>query len=241
VSDLHTVELFSRARTLMGVLTTIVAVVGATGVALYVAGRRGVVGFARLAGKTMGTSVARARRTRGQLQKTLVDAQTPEQQQTAMRLQRNMWRARMIANEFTMVRNLSPRLLHRGNYGFTEEELVDSIASAGSRAVASVREGVASRSKAQMEAHADRQLEMEGQAISNPAMFPFAGRHGKTADTRVVPSAGAVEESIQKLEPELHRFHWTMVGDDVDPATGHLVTPSVREGHKHVPPKPERA
>lgn len=40
-----------------------------------------------------------------------------------------------------------------------------------------------------MSAHMARQLEMEGQAISNPAMFPFAGVHGTTADTELVPAA----------------------------------------------------
>ena len=80
----------------------------------------------------------------------------------------------------------------------------------------------------------ERQLEMEGQAISNPQMFPFAGRHGSTSDTRLVDpavtgaSAAALDSSssssssdspssavhqmstsVHELEPELRHLHWS--------------------------------
>jgi len=226
----------------MGVISTLLTVVAGTGAVVYLAGRRGVVGFARLAGATLGSSVARARRARGDLQRQLVDAQTPEQQEVALKMQKNMWRARMIANEVTMVRNLSPRLLHRGNYGFTDEEVLDALAAAAP--------GVGARAQAvsrsdQLDAHAARQLEMEGQSISDPAMYPLAGRHGSSADTAIMdPDAGrgiqprarqsgthdqasnAVATSpgaaapIDALDPALQQYHWSNLGDDIDPVTG---------------------
>lgn len=244
----------------MGVLSTLVTVVGVAGVSLYIVGRQGVVKFARLAGSTLGSSVSRARRARGQLQKQLTDVQTPEQEAMAARLQKNMWRARMIANEVTMVRNLSPRLLHRGNYGFTSEEVLDALAEAVSGTATSRSQNV-SRS-AQLEAHAERQLEMEGQALADPAMYPLGGRHGSASDTHIVPGldiapaapsspascspgaegapaiaqTAATASSVglspganapaEALAPELQRYHWSNMGEDLDPATGFVRTPS---------------
>lgn len=240
----------------MGVLSTIATVAGVAGVSLYLAGRQGVVKFARLAGSTLGSSVSRARRARGQLQKQLTDVQTPEQEAMAARLQKNMWRARMIANEVTMVRNLSPRLLHRGNYGFTSEEVLDALAEAVSGTATSRKQSV-SRS-AQLEAHAERQLEMEGQALADPAMYPLGGRHGSVSDTPIVSgldaapagsggraSADAAAEAVparsdatpvgvspgasapvEALSPELQQYHWSNMGEDLDPTTGFVRTPS---------------
>lgn len=177
---------------------------------IYLMGRRGVVGAARLAGRTLGSSVSRARRTRGQLQKQLTEAQTEEQREMSMRLQRNMWKARMIANEVTMVRNLSPRLLHKGNFGFTQEELLDAVSEAAGRG----RRASSEARGRQIEAHATRQLEMEGKSISDPAMYPLTGRHGSSPDVPGAPareflSRGSDPGSVSELEPELQRFHWT--------------------------------
>ncbi|KAA0153681.1 hypothetical protein FNF29_03069 [Cafeteria roenbergensis] len=240
----------------MGVLSTVATVVGVAGVGLYVAGRQGVVNFARLAGSTLGSSVSRARRARGQLQKQLTDVQTPEQEAMAARLQKNMWRARMIANEVTMVRNLSPRLLHRGNYGFTSEEVLDALAEAVSGTATSRQQSVAR--SAQLEAHAERQLEMEGQALADPAMYPLSGRHGSVSDTPIVPGLGGASSApgslateatggastpsspdaapvgvspganapVEALSPDLQRFHWSNMGEDLDPETGFVRTPS---------------
>jgi len=37
-----------------------------------------------------------------------------------------------------------------------------------------------------MKEHMKRQLDMEGQAASNPAMFPMVGKHGSVSDTKLV-------------------------------------------------------
>lgn len=79
----------------------------------------------------------------------------------------------MMLNEVTMVRSLSPRLLHKGNFGFTTEELMGSIG---------IRPELAVKQEEQMKAHMQRQLDMEGTAISNPQMFPMVGKHGSVAD-----------------------------------------------------------
>lgn len=133
----------------------------------------------------------------------------------------------MIANEVTMVRNLSPRLLHKGNYGFTTEEMMDAMAEI---APAAVKRAKATSRSNQLDAHASRQLEMEGQAISDPAMFPLVGRHGSTSDTPIVepgiasmsassgqPAPAAEPEGVtygasssaEELEPSLRHYHWS--------------------------------
>jgi hypothetical protein len=133
----------------------------------------------------------------------------------------------MIANEVTMVRNLSPRLLHKGNYGFTTEEMMEAMSEIAPGASKRPQD---TAKNLQLDAHANRQLEMEGQAISDPAMFPLAGRHGATSDTPIVeaaaPPAGesAVQppapaaaqrgspgsaSSAEELEPSLQHYHWS--------------------------------
>jgi len=111
----------------MGFLSTILGAGALFGFAMYAAGRKGMVRFARSTGQMLGAYVARSRRSRARVQRTIVDSETPQQRETSMKLQRNLWELRMIMNEMSMVRSLSPRLLHRGNFGFTNEELMSAI------------------------------------------------------------------------------------------------------------------
>ena len=116
-----------RSYTSMGVLSTLFPIAVATGVLIYVTGRKGLVRFAKGAGEILGSYVARSRRHRARMQRAIVESESPEQKKTSMKLQRNLWELRIMLNEVTMVRSLSPRLLHKGNFGFTTEELMAAI------------------------------------------------------------------------------------------------------------------
>ncbi len=128
----------------------------------------------------------------------------------------------MVMNEVTMARSLSPRLLHRGNYGYTDDEILEALG---------VRTKDQKERQAHFVQHADDQMAAEGAALSNPRLYPIAARtpaqdpatgpapagpspsasasaSGPVSASASQAAAQEALRSFDKLEPELQQYHW---------------------------------
>jgi hypothetical protein len=136
--------------------------------------------------------------------------------QKAKAFQRDMWELKMVLNEVTMARSLSPRLLQSGNFGFMREEVLEALGMPTPQQ---------EERKAMLQQHADDQMAAEGIAVSNPRVYPIAARSSPTpspppatpspSPSATAPSPAALSPAakealakFEQLEPELQQYHW---------------------------------